>query len=475
MNLLPKIPCRKLFVDSRFGEGTSTDFSVDIPEGGLDLGDNTVAYVDQISVPSLQNVFDGRNRIYYKETTNTNERLLYVDIYPWNYSQSGLATRITNTLNGNSNKLITATYDVTYDAPAGFIKFALSGGAAGEGSRILTDQELREMSYRLPYHDLHGSNWELVHYNMAGDWTIGAVTHHVTYDTASRWYNFTPPIANWDRFYMLGKRVFPDPAKVVAGYQFGTFDPAAKTITWGPGGPIVWSRAVTPLIDVFALPMTIRSVASSNTYELDYSQYLPIGTSLAYGVSGVTTRRFTQTNGTATGSTIKFVGGGTTALEIHGAGSRIVDTGEGEHLTTTNTFGLVTSPLPSDFNPESLGTLNGILNNESGESDTFTSSVTMRITTELTHDDEVLYLHMVPGGNNTLSCMTGSRTIVRRIPLKEPYPMQCHSQLSGQEYDFLNMSRMNLRRLQFSLRFADGSLVPARGHVSFSILFAVIE
>ena len=83
-------------MDSRFGQGTASDFSVEIPEGGLDLGDNTVAYVDSISVPSLQNVFDGRNRIYYKETTSTDERLLYVDIYPWNYSQSALATRITN-------------------------------------------------------------------------------------------------------------------------------------------------------------------------------------------------------------------------------------------------------------------------------------------------------------------------------------------------------------------------------------------
>ena len=86
MSLLPKIPCRKLFIDSRFGQGTSSDFTVEVPEGGLDLGDNTVAYVDSISVPSLQNVFDGRNRIYYKETTSTAERILYVDIYPWNYS-----------------------------------------------------------------------------------------------------------------------------------------------------------------------------------------------------------------------------------------------------------------------------------------------------------------------------------------------------------------------------------------------------
>ena len=68
MSLLPQIPCRKLFVDSRFAEGNASEFTVEIPEGGLDLGDNTVAFVDQISVPCIQNVIDGRNTIFYEET-----------------------------------------------------------------------------------------------------------------------------------------------------------------------------------------------------------------------------------------------------------------------------------------------------------------------------------------------------------------------------------------------------------------------
>ena len=74
MSLLPKIPCRKLFCDSRFAEGTASEFAVEIPEGGLDLGDNTVAFVDQISVPSIQNVVDGRNTIYYEETLPVHAR-----------------------------------------------------------------------------------------------------------------------------------------------------------------------------------------------------------------------------------------------------------------------------------------------------------------------------------------------------------------------------------------------------------------
>ena len=66
MPLLPKLPCRRLYIDSRFAEGTATDFTVNLPEAGLDLPDNCVAYVDAISVPSIQNVFEGKNRIYYE-------------------------------------------------------------------------------------------------------------------------------------------------------------------------------------------------------------------------------------------------------------------------------------------------------------------------------------------------------------------------------------------------------------------------
>ena len=104
-------------------------------------------------------------------------------------------------------------------------------------------------------------------------------------------------------------------------------------------------------------------------------------------------------------------------------------------------------------------------------------SNTFRRTSEVSYEDEVVYLHMTPSANQTLSCMgRPSRTIVRRVPLREPYPMQNHDQQSGQEFDFLNVSGMQLRRIQFQLTFADGTIVATNGgHVSFSLLFAVIE
>ena len=42
-------------------------FVVEIPEGGLSLPDNCVAFLDQISVPSFQNVFAGKHRLFVQE------------------------------------------------------------------------------------------------------------------------------------------------------------------------------------------------------------------------------------------------------------------------------------------------------------------------------------------------------------------------------------------------------------------------
>jgi len=69
----------------------------------------------------------------------------------------------------------------------------------------------------------------------------------------------------------------------------------------------------------------------------------------------------------------------------------------------------------------------------------------------------------------------GARDIVRRIPLGATYPNQNHDTLMAHDADFLNFSNMQLQRLQFSLRLADGTLLPPRGHTSFSILFAIIK
>ena len=123
--------------------------------------------------------------------------------------------------------------------------------------------------------------------------------------------------------------------------------------------------------------------------------------------------------------------------------------------------------------------VNGILNNEHGTSVKITNgnAQTLTLGTFPNHNDERANLHMTPAPNSTLPSMgnAGARNIVSRVPLPAKHPAQNHHQLLSYEYDFLNMSRMSLRRVSFSLRFSDGTLLPAIGHISFSILFAIIE
>ena len=139
---------------------------------------------------------------------------------------------------------------------------------------------------------------------------------------------------------------------------------------------------------------------------------------------------------------------------------------------------MATATLPL-FNPAKPQSLSGVLNIEHGVSLPYSVSQTQRFTVgeAPSHQDECAYLHMTPAPNSTLSCMgnAGVRDIVRRIPLQAKYPSQNHNLLMAHEYDFWIFARMSLRRVKFSLRFADGQLLPAIGHTNFSILFAIVE
>ena len=139
---------------------------------------------------------------------------------------------------------------------------------------------------------------------------------------------------------------------------------------------------------------------------------------------------------------------------------------------------MATATLPL-FNPAKPQSLSGVLNIEHGVSLPYSVSQTQPFTVGevSSHQDECAYLHMTPAPNSTLSCMgnAGVRDIVRRIPLPARFPDQNHDLLMAHEYDFLNMARMSLRRVKFSLRFADGQLLPAIGHTNFSTLFAIVE
>ena len=92
MSLLPRIPLRKLFIDSRYAlpGSTATDFEIEIPQGGLDLLDNTIAMIPEISVPSSPNVFAGKDRLYYREEANTAITFRYLEFPTTHYTPLGI-------------------------------------------------------------------------------------------------------------------------------------------------------------------------------------------------------------------------------------------------------------------------------------------------------------------------------------------------------------------------------------------------
>ena len=95
MSLLPRIPIRKLYIDSRFAlpGGTATEFEVEIPQGGLDLPDNCVAFVDSISVPSFPNIFFGKHRVYYRQEKGNQIEFVSEGLPDKQYTLAGLVFR----------------------------------------------------------------------------------------------------------------------------------------------------------------------------------------------------------------------------------------------------------------------------------------------------------------------------------------------------------------------------------------------
>ena len=111
MSLIPRLPCRKLFCDSRFAiSGNATQFEIEIPQGGLNLPDSCVAFIDQISVPSFENVFAGKHRLYYREDSASAISFRAVEVDGFNYTLAGFASQLdailaTATTNFGSNRL----------------------------------------------------------------------------------------------------------------------------------------------------------------------------------------------------------------------------------------------------------------------------------------------------------------------------------------------------------------------------------
>ena len=175
MSLLPRIPIRKLYIDSRFAlpGGTATEFEIEIPQSGLDLPDNCVGFVDAISVPSFPNIFFGKHRVYYRLAKGAVIEFLAEELTEKNYTLAGLVHAMNNTLTypGLTNSVTVTSYTA-----AGTITLTMTG-TASEELRILTDDELRHLDVGNNW-DISGTDWVYPKLILDGAWT--ALGHGLT-------------------------------------------------------------------------------------------------------------------------------------------------------------------------------------------------------------------------------------------------------------------------------------------------------
>ena len=115
------LPIKKIYVDSRLrtkDSKSSSDFAIDLPNN-LDMPENTVFYVDDVTIPvSWYNVSERNNNLYIIVTVFVNSvghtYRRKVTIPPSNYSTQSLANQIAIQLESTMESISPQTIDITY-------------------------------------------------------------------------------------------------------------------------------------------------------------------------------------------------------------------------------------------------------------------------------------------------------------------------------------------------------------------------
>ena len=137
---------RKVFVDSRFrSEGTNSDFTIDLPFS-IETVQNTVAFVDDITVPhSWTSIGDNNRYLYIAERVGSSSPYNYVirklDIPFSNYNGNTYKTALQTALNTNLVGGVTANYVVTFSITTN--KCTITAPSGSE-FHFLTDTEIAQ-------------------------------------------------------------------------------------------------------------------------------------------------------------------------------------------------------------------------------------------------------------------------------------------------------------------------------------------
>ena len=165
------------------------------------------------------------------------------------------------------------TYDITVTAES--VQAALSGQT--ESARILTDDDLKQVTPYSQTWDLSANDWNVTYYDLTGTWNGNdGSTMTLTTVSGTRWFGKSAT-AN-DRRLIFGLHAAHDP---ILSIVYGQYVPASDQITWSNG--ITSTRVTTPPSPVSSQVATsISRVTPSRAgllwkYERNFSNVLPTG------------------------------------------------------------------------------------------------------------------------------------------------------------------------------------------------------
>ena len=161
---------KKVYVDSRFRTNDSdsnSDFKFELNEA-LDLPDNTVCYVDDISIPHTWRTIESYNNKFYiilrttvvnPDTTATYNWIPYMITIPdGNYDGYRLASGMQDLLNSIE---INFTFEVKYNTATGSIKIEETTEGSGNAFDVPTDLGIAtwdtETNNQYPWRNIEGT------------------------------------------------------------------------------------------------------------------------------------------------------------------------------------------------------------------------------------------------------------------------------------------------------------------------------
>lgn len=126
---------KKLYIDSRFGEGTGSQFTYELPETITTTSD-CVAWITDVSVPIAWHTIDVHNdKLYLIEDDGSGiPRARTVSLPTQDYVATSLVSALQTALNTNgagpAQKHVTGSYSVSFDPQKFSLTVSLTGGGA---------------------------------------------------------------------------------------------------------------------------------------------------------------------------------------------------------------------------------------------------------------------------------------------------------------------------------------------------------